>query len=51
VGIPDTGHWMDPPQCMPDEYKTKDAVLSYWKYYINEKRHVITKNEIAHESI
>ena len=27
-----------PPQCMPDEYKSDDAVDAYWNYYINEKQ-------------
>jgi len=26
-----------PPQCMPDEYKDKDYVTAYRKYYIGEK--------------
>lgn len=33
----------DPPQCMPDEYKDKDAVIGYWKYYINGKSHLKDK--------
>jgi hypothetical protein len=27
-----------PPQCMPDEYKNKDYVTAYRKYYIGEKK-------------
>ena len=34
-----------PPQCMPDEYKTDDSVDAYWNYYIGEKHTVANKNE------
>ena len=27
----------EPPQCMPDEYKNKDYVVAYRKYYIGAK--------------
>ena len=50
-GIPDKGQWQDPPQCMPDEYKCEDSRLAYWNYYINAKKHIITKNETAYERI
>jgi hypothetical protein len=29
--------WVDPPQCMPEEYKTDDAVTAYRRYYLGEK--------------
>jgi len=31
---------VQPPQCMPDEYKDKCSVKAYWNYYIGEK-HVV----------
>ena len=34
---------VQPPQCMPDEYKNNCSVQAYWNYYIGEK-HVV-----AHE--
>mgnify|MGYP003624518092 CR=1 FL=1 len=34
--IPDKG-WTIPPQCMPEEYKGKDPVEAYRKYYQVEK--------------
>jgi len=43
AGIP-MGQWTDPPQCMPDEYKTVDAVEAYRRYYRNGKRHLLTYN-------
>jgi hypothetical protein len=36
--IKDNG-WVDPPQCMPDSCKDKDAVKAYRNYYIQEKKH------------
>ena len=38
-GIP-TVMFNQPPQCMPDEYKTKCSIQAYWNYYIGEK-HVV----------
>ena len=29
---------VQPPQCMPDEYKDKCSVQAYWNYYIGEKQ-------------
>lgn len=29
--------WSDPPQCMPDECKTKDTVQAYRQYYRHKK--------------
>lgn len=40
-----SGEWVDPPQCMPDEYKADDAVEGYWNYYINEKQNIATASE------
>ena len=31
---------VQPPQCMPDEYKDKCSVQAYWNYYIGEKHTV-----------
>ena len=31
---------VQPPQCMPDEYKDKCSIKAYWNYYIGEK-HVV----------
>ena len=50
--IPDRGKWEDPPQCMPDEFKVKnDSIQAYWNYYINAKKHIITKTEKAYDCI
>jgi len=32
-------HLTEPPQCMPDEYKSLDTVEAYRKYYMGEKSH------------
>ena len=42
-----TGHFTEPPQCMPDEYKVNWQLLlkAYWNYYINDKKTIINKNE------
>lgn len=38
--------WVEPPQCMPDEYKVdNDAVTAYWNYYEQEKHTVKNNNE------
>lgn len=29
----------DPPQCMPDQYKSTSTITAYRKYYVNEKSH------------
>ena len=29
----------EPPQCMPDEYKDKDYVVAYRRYYVGEKKY------------
>ena len=31
------GDFTEPPQCMPDEYKNKDYVIAYRKYYQGAK--------------
>ena len=36
--IPD-GFFKEPPQCMPDEYKDKDYVTAYRRYYNNDKKY------------
>lgn len=33
----------DPPQCMPDEYKSDDAIEGYLNYYIYGKAHLKDK--------
>lgn len=35
----------DPPQCMPDEYKSDDAVTGYRNYYEGDKHTVATSTE------
>jgi len=38
--------YVQPPQCMPDEYKVEnDSVSAYWNYYENEKHTVRNSNE------
>ncbi len=37
--------WLEPPQCMPDEYKADSSLIAYWNYYENEKHTVKNKNE------
>lgn len=38
--------WVEPPQCMPDQYKVDgDSVSAYWNYYENEKHTVKNSNE------
>lgn len=43
-GIP-SGPWQQPPQCMPDEYKTECSVDAYWNYYEAEKHTVANSDE------
>lgn len=40
-GLP-SGCFVDPPRCMPDEYKTGDTVESYRRYYIGDKAYMAT---------
>jgi hypothetical protein len=45
LGMKDNG-FVEPPQCMPDEYKVSDnSLLAYWNYYENEKQNIRNKNE------
>ena len=37
MDMPEHG-FTEPPQCMPDEYKDKDFIKAYRKYYIGEKK-------------
>lgn len=44
-GISDQ-EFVQPPQCMPDQYKVdNDSVTAYWNYYENEKHTVKNTNE------
>ena len=44
-GMPDNG-FVEPPQCMPDEYKVlNNSLLAYWNYYEKDKHKVRNKNE------
>ena len=36
--------WCQPPQAMPDEYKTECSIQAYWNYYISEKHVVANPN-------
>lgn len=45
VGMPAGGYLTQPPQCMPDQYKSDCSVDAYWNYYIGEKHSVANKNE------
>ena len=38
-GMPD-GEFTQPPQAMPDQYKSNSAIHAYWQYYIAEKSNV-----------
>lgn len=40
-GIP-ASCFVEPPQCMPDQYKTTDTVEAYRQYYIGEKAYMAT---------
>tara|TARA_B100001093_G_scaffold518917_1_gene605556 strand:+ start:806 stop:1297 length:492 start_codon:yes stop_codon:yes gene_type:complete len=44
-GIPE-GKFIQPPQCMPDEYKVEgDSLSAYWNYYEQDKVKIKNKNE------
>ena len=43
-GMPDNG-FVEPPQCMPDEYKETSSLAAYWNYYEQEKHTVAAKDE------
>ena len=34
----DEAHITEPPQCMPDQYKTDDYVTAYRNYYVGDKK-------------
>lgn len=42
--IPDSG-FTQPPQCMPDKYKTDCSLQAYWRYYIGAKSHIAHSTE------
>ena len=44
-----TSPFVQPPQAMPDEYKSECSIKSYWRYYIAEKHTVANKNETIYE--
>ena len=38
--------WVEPPQCMPDQYKVPGcSITAYWNYYEQEKHTVAAKDE------
>lgn len=47
IDIPD-GQFTQPPQCMPDEFKTECSLEAYWNYYIGGKKHIPRKTELLH---
>ena len=44
-----TVDFKQPPQCMPDEYKDKCSIQSYWNYYIGEKSKIANLKERLYE--
>ena len=34
----DEAHITEPPQCMPDQYKTNDYITAYRNYYVGDKK-------------
>ena len=39
--------WVEPPQCMPDQYKVPGcSITAYWNYYEGEKYTIATKDEM-----
>lgn len=51
AAMPDTG-FVEPPQCMPDEYKVENrAIHGYWRYYIGAKHTVATQSETVYTEI
>jgi len=34
-----------PPQAMPDEYKSNCAIHAYWQYYVHDKKRIAAKGE------
>ena len=49
-GMPDNG-FTEPPQCMPDQYKSSSAIHAYWQYYIADKRKIANGNETPYDYI
>jgi hypothetical protein len=38
--------FVEPPQCMPNEYKVEsNSIKAYWNYYIGDKWKIANKNE------
>lgn len=35
--LPEATRWVDPPQCMPDQFKQSDTVAAYRAYYLGDK--------------
>tara|TARA_R110002050_G_scaffold77860_1_gene166172 strand:+ start:596 stop:1090 length:495 start_codon:yes stop_codon:yes gene_type:complete len=45
------GEFIQPPQCMPDEYKDKCSIQAYWNYYIADKSAIANpKKETIYET-
>lgn len=41
-----TKDFVEPPQCMPNQYKVEgNSVKAYWNYYIGDKWKIANKNE------
>jgi hypothetical protein len=38
--------WVDPPQCMPDEYKADNSLDAYWNFYKIGKKHLAKHNKV-----
>ena len=47
--IPCNQEFKQPPQCMPDEFKSDCAIHAYWNYYIGEKHVVAAKDEYKYQ--
>ena len=41
INIDKNKKFIQPPQCMPQKYQHKDAVIGYRNYYINEKGYML----------
>lgn len=37
--------FVQPPQCMPDQYKAECSVEAYWNYYIGDKHRIATPTD------
>jgi hypothetical protein len=41
-----TKDFVEPPQCMPNQYKVEgNSIKAYWNYYIGDKWRIANKNE------